>query len=63
MWSTACRVLHLGGLGKQGVLDLHGGGALDQQVGVSGGRLGPLEDCQGSLGLQRGTHLEDSGLI
>ena len=63
MWSTACRVLHLGGLGKQGVLDLHGGGALDQQVGVAGGRLGPLEVCQGSLGLQLGTHLGNSTFI
>ena len=57
MWATACRVLHQGGLGNQGVLDLHGGGALDQKVGVAVGRLGPLEVCQGSLELQQGTHL------
>ena len=63
MWATACRGLHLGGLGNQGILDLHGGGALDQQVGVAGGRLGPLEVCQGSLGLQQGIHLEDSAFI
>ena len=50
-------MLHLGGLGNQGILDLHGGGALDQQEGVAGGRLGPLEVCQGSLELQQGTHL------
>ena len=63
MWATACRVLHQGGFGNQDVLDLHGGGALDQQVGVAVGRLGPLEVCQGSLGLQQGTRLEDSMFI
>ena len=35
VWATACRVLHQDGFGNQGVLDLHGGGALDQQVGVA----------------------------
>ena len=63
MWAIACGVLHQGGFGNQGVLDLQGGGALDQQVGVAGGRLGSLEVCQGSLGLQQGTHLEDSMFI
>ena len=63
MWAIACRVLHQGGFGNQDVLDLHGGGALDQQVGVAEGRLGPLEVCQGSLGLQLGTHLGNSAII